>query len=324
MLLSVVMEDRVVLFALTHHGLRIAQRRIPRERLVRTVRWLAPALAGQQLDEHANAAAALLSDLLIEPFDDLMLAADVLYVVADPLLQSIPYSFLPLNRASLQRLVDRLPIVMCPSASACLGESSPASPTRNGTVAILRQRDGDYLPRLDWEVSRIATLYPRASVVDATAARFTRELGEADILHYAGHAFVDPGFSKRSALLLRRDDNGPPIQIAVDDLITGPIHTRLIVLSACSTLRGREFRGEGMVAASTAFLAAGARNVVGTLWDVRDDAASALIVTFHEQLARGVAPARALWLAQRRAKRDGRPPRDWAFPVLITHDAHSM
>ncbi len=326
-LMSVVLEDRVVLFALTRGGLRMAEQATTRDQLQRTVRWLSPSLSSQDLAQHAKAAARILSGVLVAPFEDVIRSADVLYIVADPLLQSIPYSFLPWSRASDQLLVDRLPIVMCPSASACLGESGESNrpdASRTGTVAILRERDGEYLPRLDWEVSEISKLYRHANVFDATPTRLKAELVEADILHYAGHAFVDPGFSRRSALLLRPDDGGPATRVPVSDLVTAPIQTRLIVLSACSTLRGRNFRGEGLVAASTTFLAGGALNVLGTLWDVRDDAASALMVAFHEHLSRGIAPPRALWLAQNRLKHEGRPPLDWAFPVLITRDAHSM
>jgi CHAT domain-containing protein len=324
MLLSVVLDDRVVLFALTRDGVRVAQRPTTRERLLRTVRWLSPTLSSPELAEHARTAARMLSTTLLAPFEEMLGRSSVLYIVADPLLQSIPYSFLPWSANVDQLLVDRLPVVMCPSASACLGESGSTSAIRSGPVAILRQSGGEYLPRLDWEVGEIAKLYRQATVLDATPSQLRAQLAAADIIHYAGHAFVDPGFSRWSALLLRPDDGGTPVKVSVTDLVTEPIHARLIVLSACSTLRGRIFRGEGMVAASTVFLAGGALNVVGTLWDVRDEAASTLMVAFHEQLSRGVAPARALWLAQNVLRRSGRPPLDWAFPVLITRDAHSM
>jgi CHAT domain-containing protein len=73
----------------------------------------------------------------------------------------------------------------------------------------------------------------------------------------------------------------------------------LIVLAACSTGRGKLRRNEGIDSLAAAFLQAGARGVVATLWDVEDRSSAALFDAFHEHLRVGERPVDALRNAQR-------------------------
>lgn len=75
-------------------------------------------------------------------------------------------------------------------------------------------------------------------------------------------------------------------------------HSPLIVLSACGTLRGETTHIAGMPSLGRAFLAAGARAVVGTLWEIDDDRLSPVFIAFHRYLRAGLATPRALQLAQ--------------------------
>jgi len=70
------------------------------------------------------------------------------------------------------------------------------------------------------------------------------------------------------------------------------------VLSACGTMRGDTTHVAGMPSLARAFLGAGARAVVGTLWEVGDDVALPLFLEFHERLRAGEVPAGALRAAQ--------------------------
>ncbi|HEX8153004.1 MAG TPA: CHAT domain-containing protein, partial [Thermoanaerobaculia bacterium] len=79
----------------------------------------------------------------------------------------------------------------------------------------------------------------------------------------------------------------------------------LVVLAACGTSRGNARHIAGMSSISRAFLAAGARAVVGTLWEIDDDVSATLFVRFHEHLQRGSPPARALRDVQRELLRSG-------------------
>jgi len=89
----------------------------------------------------------------------------------------------------------------------------------------------------------------------------------------------------------------------------------MVVLSACQTANGKLLQGEGLVGVSHAFFVAGARRVVGTLWDVDDAATARLIRVFYTGLLeRGRSPAEALRGAQIELSKDSRwrNPYYWA------------
>ena len=94
----------------------------------------------------------------------------------------------------------------------------------------------------------------------------------------------------------------------------------LVVLGACGTIRGEADHVEGMPSLARAFLAAGARSVVGTLWEIDDDTASRLFRRMHQQIRAGQSPAAALRAAQTALVHDPdarlRHPSTWA-PVEI-------
>jgi len=94
----------------------------------------------------------------------------------------------------------------------------------------------------------------------------------------------------------------------------------LVVLAACGTIRGEADHVEGMPSVARAFLAAGARGVVGTLWEINDDIASRLFRRVHEQILAGHPAVIALRNSQVELIRDPdarlRHPSSWA-PVEI-------
>ena len=73
----------------------------------------------------------------------------------------------------------------------------------------------------------------------------------------------------------------------------------VVVLSGCRTALGRDVRGEGLVGLTRAFMSAGARTVIASLWPVDDAATAELMAQLYEGLLRrGLRPAAALREAQ--------------------------
>ncbi|MFC5899941.1 CHAT domain-containing protein [Streptomyces zhihengii] len=138
------------------------------------------------------------------------------------------------------------------------------------------------------------TLLGTATATPATVAgRVARQGG--GVLHLACHGTVEAGRRHSSYLELSGG------RLPAEELTEGASRLRdleLVVLAACRT----NVSGHGYDEAyslSTAFLVAGARSVVGSLWPVPDDATSLLMYMTHHYLSReGLPPGSALRRAQ--------------------------
>jgi CHAT domain-containing protein len=74
--------------------------------------------------------------------------------------------------------------------------------------------------------------------------------------------------------------------------------TDLVVLSACQTAVGEVRTGEGVFGLRRAFVLAGAKNLVMSLWPVNDELTATQMEQFYQAVGRGVSPAEALREAQ--------------------------
>jgi CHAT domain-containing protein len=181
------------------------------------------------------------------------------------------------------------------------------------------------LPDLEREAVVVARLYPASTLVrsrQASVERFLAEAAKNDIVHFGGHALIDSIDPAHSALVLAPRPNGEPGLLDCRRIATAQLRRpRIVVLAACSTMRGRSGRAEGTPSIARSFLAAGVPTVVGTLWDVDDAETAVLVSNFHRYIARGIAPAAALRAAQLKALRDPYPgsshPGSWAAFALL-------
>lgn len=156
---------------------------------------------------------------------------------------------------------------------------------------------------------------------EATEAALTSHLGNASLVHLASHATADPEFPLYSQILLADDpEAGDDGTLHLYELESQPLAADLVVLSGCSTARGRTLRGEGMIGLQYGVRAAGARSAVATLWPVDDRATVEIMGRFYEALADGLPKDRALQTAQvaylERADRRVASPFYWAPAVL--------
>jgi CHAT domain-containing protein len=90
-----------------------------------------------------------------------------------------------------------------------------------------------------------------------------------------------------------------PGLLTANEIYNLKLPAELVVLSACQTGLGKEFRGEGLVGLTRGFMYAGAARVVVSLWSVNDKATSELMQRFYRGvLKEGQRPAAALRSAQ--------------------------
>jgi HEAT repeat protein/CHAT domain-containing protein len=172
----------------------------------------------------------------------------------------------------------------------------------------------DRLPGSAVEVTAIANHFPEQELYLAQDARRER-LQAADlrgaVVHLAVHGEAGgPGHTH----LVLSDGYLPDGEIYHLQVAGSP----LVVLSACETGLGEHLSGDEVVSLANAFLLAGARSVVSTLWLVPDQGTQTLMTRFYAHLAADPAQGKAAALAQ--AQREliaaGRPPADWAGVVV--------
>jgi CHAT domain-containing protein len=171
------------------------------------------------------------------------------------------------------------------------------------------------LPRAREEARAVARHFPEGamlSVGGAATERLVRtQLGEYDWLHVATHARVAEEATASSYLLLARGQGGPDDDglLTAEEVKALPLDGATVVLSACGTALGR-VSGEGTFGFTRSFLAAGARTVVATTWEMPDTAGLRMMNAFYARLrgqrATVSAALRGAQLQELRALRAGR------------------
>ncbi|MFZ1008271.1 MAG: CHAT domain-containing protein [Candidatus Sulfotelmatobacter sp.] len=146
-------------------------------------------------------------------------------------------------------------------------------------------------------------------------------------IHFVAHGLASRSDPLDSTIILSRDPASNEAQdesfklYARDIIGTHPLRAELVTISACQSTGTRTYSGEGLVGLSWAFLRAGARNVVGALWDVSDTSTAQLMDNFYGELKRGRPPEVALRsakLAMLHTNEVSRRPFYWAPFQLYT------
>jgi CHAT domain-containing protein len=163
---------------------------------------------------------------------------------------------------------------------------------------------------------------------DATESALKKaDLGRYRFIHLAVHGFASNVDPDRSALLLRSDPaHGEDGFLQASEIVQMRLNADMVVLSACDTALGPVEGEEGIAALSRAFLLAGARSVVSTLWSIDDTFSSFMMKQFYGHLAAGSSPAIAMAAAKRdMVSKYGRsaPPYYWAAFVVEGASGHS-
>lgn len=207
---------------------------------------------------------------------------------------------------------------------------SPDTPVATAQSDEPLMRDGGFtrLAHASEEADAIAAAAPTGTTMIAKGFDANREtamsgnVGQYQIVHFATHGFVDNERPEVSAIVLTMvDRNGTPTDglMSLHDIYSLDLSAQLTVLSACQTALGKDIRGEGMVGLNHAFMSAGSKTVVSSLWKVDDRATADLMRAFYESmLQQGMPPAAALRAAQlKMMQQEGtKAPYYWASFVI--------
>lgn len=295
-----------------------------------------------------RAARLRLDEAVLAPIEPALKGTAALVIVPDGALAYVPFETLGGQRS----LVARTAVSYASSASALAAlrreDASPAGAVKTlvafgdpvfdavaasgrSALAASHAERGFSFARLlhaRAEVTAIANLFPtgRRQVylgagADEDAVK-QATLAQYRYVHFATHGALDEDIPARSGLLLGR---GPASAedglLQTREVLRLRLNADLVTLSACSTGLGRLVDGEGVLGLTRAFLYAGARSVVVSLWNVNDAATAELMRAFYQGLSRGLPKARALQAAKLRlangANRLWRHPYYWSAFVLI-------
>jgi CHAT domain-containing protein len=271
---------------------------------------------------------------LLGPARDELDQADQVVIVAPGSLAALPFQ--ALIDAQGRHLVETHAVSYAFSVTALWKMFNLASDRRAGQsgdhgegpvlFAVGRPAFGgdlEDLPASEGEVRAIGRLFGAGALVltgrEATAARAKAEMGRARYLHFATHGLLSTDLAGQSAIALAREgkDDGRLHAWDIDEL---KLQAELVVLSACETVLGRQYGGEGILGLCWAFIAAGSHSCVATQWSVADESTSQLMVHFYGSLLNEApSKAEALRRAQLALMRDGKHahPYYWAPFVLI-------
>lgn len=146
------------------------------------------------------------------------------------------------------------------------------------------------LPQSRVEVSKIVGRLRGRSLFGkkATVKNFKKYLNQYKVLHFATHAFATS------------DGEKPPFIAFADTLLYLPeiyglkTDAQLVVLSACQTLEGKDYRGEGIMSLTRAFRFIGVPGIVASLWQADENSTSQLMVDFYKRMEDGLEKDEAL------------------------------
>jgi CHAT domain-containing protein len=164
------------------------------------------------------------------------------------------------------------------------------------------------------------------SGAEATESAFKDQAGSYRVLHLSTHGYFNANNPLLSGLELEPDDDNDGF-LEVHEILGLSLDAGLVTLSACETGMGSGFfdripAGDEFVGLTRAFLLAGSRSVLATLWPVDDRSTVELMKGFYGRLDQsGSTHVQATALAQvQRELRESmkhRHPFYWAPFVLV-------
>jgi CHAT domain-containing protein/tetratricopeptide (TPR) repeat protein len=236
---------------------------------------------------------------LLAPVAQLLRGRDLLYVIPHGPLHYVPFA--GLRPAGGEPLVssDGPSLAFAPSATVllrnCLGR-----PSRRGAAGALalgyNDPEGEPLRYAEAEARHVAELLGGTALAgpEPKRERLLSAARQARWLHFSGHAIYNPRDPLESELRTGRGET-LTAHAVVGEL---DLDADLVALSACTSGVSQVVAGDELLGLQRAFLYAGARAVLCTLWEAADFVTLLLMDRFYADLRRGQPPAAALRDAQ--------------------------
>ena len=194
-----------------------------------------------------------------------------------------------------------------------------------GDPCIEEVKPGQQLPSAKKEVEKIAEILHTTPLTgkEATKNEVLKQLSNVALVHIAAHGRMETGEIALSPNPTRASEkpSDEDFLLTMSDVLNIRLRARLVVLSCCHSGRG-EIKAEGVVGIARAFLGAGARSVLVSLWAIDDEATLEFMKYFYQHLAEGKSASKSLNQAMKfmRESDEFSDVKYWAPFVLIGDD----
>ena len=269
-----------------------------------------------------------LYNLVVDPIRELLQGDEVVLVPEGPLFLAPFAAFMDRNS---KYLCESFRIRLLPSLSSLQLISNCPDDWHSATGALLVgnpwvEEVGELqLPWAEKEVNMIGEILQTEPLIrkQATKDEVLRRIASVSLVHIAAHGDMKSG----EIALAPNTTRSSPIPVKEDyvltmqDVLKAHIRARLVVLSCCHSARG-EVKAEGVVGIARAFLGAGARAVLVSLWAIDDEATLEFMKHFYRQLVDGRRAGEASNEAMKSMRESSRfsALKYWAPFVLIGDD----
>lgn len=275
-----------------------------------------------------RARATAVADRVLPPsewFD----GVDRVVVVPDGAVALVPFDILPIDG---RLLIERAAVSYAPTAATLL-QSTPAGRTWLPPWRVQLRVFADPAVAAD-EARQVAGELAGRTVMhlgaDNRKADLFSSTEQSPLLHLATHAVADASAMEQSRMVFSSPTGSgtDADYLYLKEAYRLPLRgVELAVLSACDTARGRMLEGEGVQSFSRAFLAAGARSTVTTMWRVADRPTADFMQVFYHHLQSGLPRDEALRRAKLRFLESGSAladPHFWGAFVLTGDGLHPI
>ena len=268
-----------------------------------------------------------LYDFLISPIADLLKGDDLIFVPDGPFCLA-PYSALS-DSVTIRTVPSLSALKLIASAFNVFNGKSEALLVGDPCLTEITWGTGgtmfEQLPCARKEVEMIGELLQTVPLTgkNATKAEVLKRMKSVALIHIAAH-----GDDEFGEIVLapnpERLSQMPEVQdymLTMNDLHAVRLQAKLVVLSCCHSGQG-EVKSEGVVGIARAFLCAGARSVLVSLWAIDDEATMLFMKSFYQHLAERKSASLALHHAVKslRETKEYSAIKYWAPFVLIGDD----
>ena len=275
-------------------------------------------------------------DIVISPIADL-LKGDELTIVPEGPLCLAPYAaFLD---EKLNYLSESIRIRILPSLTTLkLIANFPQDYHRSSGVLLVgdpcvseitnEQGEVIVLPSLPYAREEVNTIGKMLGAVPLTGNKATKvevlkRIGSVALIHIAAHGSMETGeiALAPNPAQSSKDPEQKDHMLRIADVRAAKLRARLVVLSCCHSAEG-EVTAEGVVGIARAFLGAGARSVLVSLWAIDDETTMEFMKFFYEDLSLGYSASVAVQRAMKCLRESVKfgAVKHWAPFVLIGDD----